>query len=143
MTEHQADEQAIRELETEAREAVAERDLERYVGFYAEDAALFWPGVPMVTGKAAIREFMKALLVAPQFSLRFDTARVEVSRDGQLAFSYGTNTVSFTGPSGSVLHDKGKYVSVYRREPDGLWKVVADIGNSDLPAPVAEPVQPA
>lgn len=101
---------------------------------------MFWPGVPMVTGKTAIREFMKAFLAAPGFSLRFETARVEVSRDAALAFSFGTNTVSFPGPGGSALHDKGKYVTVYRKGPDSIWKVVADIGNSDLPEPSAEPL---
>ena len=140
MSDHRADEQAIRAIENRAREAAAAKDLERYVTCYAEDAVLFWPGVPMVTGKAAIREFMQKFLAAPGFSLHFRTARVEVSSDGALAYSYGTNTVSFPGPGGSLLHDKGKYVSVYRKGPDGAWKVVADIGNSDLPAPSRDPV---
>jgi len=34
-----------------------------------------------------------------------------------------------------LFNDKGKYVTVYRKQPDGKWKVVADIFNSDLPAP--------
>lgn len=140
MSDQRAHEQAIRDIENEAREAAAARDLERYVSFYADDAVLFWPGLPMVTGKAAIREFMQRFLAAPGFSLRFHTARVEVSSDAALAYSYGTNTVSFPGPGGRVLHDKGKYVSVYRKGPDGTWKVVADIGNSDLPAPSTEPL---
>jgi ketosteroid isomerase-like protein len=96
--------------------------------------------MPIVAGKAAIREFMKAFLAAPEFSLRFETAKVEVSRDGSFAFSWGSNTVSFPGPGGRVLHDKGKYVTVYRKGSDDAWKVVADIGNSDLPAPSAEPL---
>jgi uncharacterized protein (TIGR02246 family) len=140
MSDHRAHEQAIRDIENRAREAAAAKDLDRYVSCYADDAVLFWPGVPMVTGQAAIRAFMERFLAAPGFSLQFRTARVGVSSDAALAYSYGTNAVSFPGPGGSLLHDKGKYVSVYRKGPDGVWKVVADIGKADLPAPSTESV---
>ena len=31
--------------------------------------------------------------------------------------------------------DKGKYVTVYKKQADGSWKAVADIMNSDMPLP--------
>ncbi len=132
------DVKAILELERQAREAAEAKDLDRYVSFYADDASLFWPGVPMVTGRAAIREFMGAFLSMPAFSLIFETAKVEVSGAGDLAYSYGTNRVTLVDPAGNRMKDRGKYVTVYRKQPDGSWKVIADIGNSDLPTPVPE-----
>ena len=133
-----ADVQSIRELERRAREAAEAKDLDRYVSFYDADAVLFWPGAPMVRGRAAIREFMQTFLSMPAFSLSFETAEVHVSRAGDLAYSYGTNRVSLVGPNGERMKDRGKYLTVYRKQPDGTWKVVADIGNSDLPAPVPD-----
>lgn len=130
------DVKAVLELERQAREAAEAKDLDRYVSFYAEDAALFWPGAPMVTGRAAIREFMRGFLSMPAFSLVFETAKVEVSGAGDFAYSYGTNRVTLVDPAGNRMRDRGKYVTVYRKQPDGAWKVIADIGNSDLPAPV-------
>lgn len=134
-----ADEQAIREIEIEANRAAAAKDLERYVSFYADDAAVFFPGTPMVTGKDAIRKTTDALFATAGFSLSFQTAKVEVSRGGDLAYTYGTNTVTMNDPKGKPVTDKGKYVAVYRKQADGTWKVVADIGNSDLPAPAPPP----
>jgi uncharacterized protein (TIGR02246 family) len=134
-----ADERAIREIETEAAKAAAAKDVERYVSFYADDAALFFPNAPLVTGKDAIRKTTEALFATPGFSLSFKTTKVEVSRSGDLAYSYGTNTVTMNDPKGKPLTDKGKYVAVYRKESDGKWKVVADIGNSDLPPPAPSP----
>jgi len=134
-----ADERAIREIEVEADKAAAAKDLDRYVSFYADDAALFFPNAPLVTGKDAIRKTTDALFATPGFSLSFKTTKVEVSRSGDLAYSYGTNTVTMNDPKGKPLTDKGKYVAVYRKEPDGKWKVVADIGNSDLPPPAPPP----
>jgi ketosteroid isomerase-like protein len=34
--------------------------------------------------------------------------------------------------------DKGKYVTVFKKQADGSWKVVADIFNSDGPAAPAK-----
>jgi uncharacterized protein (TIGR02246 family) len=136
MNKHEEDESAIREIEIEAKKAAAIRDLERYICFYADDASLFWPGTPLVTGKDAIRELMNAFFAMPSFSLSFQTMKVQVSQSGDLAYSYGINTVTFTDPNGNAVSDKGKYVTVYKKQPDGNWKVTADIGNSDLQAPI-------
>jgi uncharacterized protein (TIGR02246 family) len=138
MDTRREDVEAIRQLERRAREAAEAKDVDRYVSFYADDAVLFWPGAPMVRGQTAIREFMQAFLSMPAFSLSFETAEVDVSRAGDLAYSYGTNRVSLVGPNGKRMQDRGKYLTVYRKQPDGTWKVVADIGNSDLPAPVPD-----
>jgi ketosteroid isomerase-like protein len=37
--------------------------------------------------------------------------------------------------------DKGKYVTIWRKQPDGSWKVVEDMFNSDIPM-LAAPNQP-
>ncbi|MBE3134644.1 MAG: DUF4440 domain-containing protein [Acidobacteria bacterium] len=81
---------------------------------------------------------MRAFLSMPAFSLSFETAKVDVSQAGDFAYSYGTNTVTLVDPIGHRMKDRGKYLTVYRKQPDGAWKVVADTGNSDLPAPVPE-----
>jgi ketosteroid isomerase-like protein len=37
-------------------------------------------------------------------------------------------------PSGKPINDRGKYLAVWKKQPDGTWKCVMDIWNSDLPA---------
>ena len=32
-------------------------------------------------------------------------------------------------------HDTGKYVEIWRKQPDGKWLIAVDISNSDLPLP--------
>ena len=130
-----ADERAIREIEVEADKAAAAKDLDRYVSFYADDAALFFPNTPLVTGKDAIRKTWGALFATPGFSISFQPTKVEVSRGSDLAYCYGTYAMTMNGPKGKPVTDKGKYVAVYKKQPDGKWKCVADIHNSDLPAP--------
>jgi ketosteroid isomerase-like protein len=47
----------------------------------------------------------------------------------------GTYSMTTSAPKGKKpVTDKGKYVTVFRKQADGTWKVVADVTNSDLPA---------
>jgi len=39
--------------------------------------------------------------------------------------------------SGERLLDSGKYLVVFRRQPDGAWRYATDMWNSDAPAPTA------
>ena len=136
MNDQERDVNSIRELEHRAREAAKAKDLDLYVSFYADDAVLLWPGVPMVTGRAAIQKLVQVFFSMPDFSLSFETAHVEVSRAGDFAYTYGTNKVTLVDLNGKKMRDSGKYLTVYKKQSDGAWKVVADTGNSDLPAPV-------
>ena len=73
-------------------------------------------------------------LPIPKFSLELTTAKVEVS-SGDLAYSQGTYAVTATDPkTKKVIMEKGKYVEVYKKQPDGSWKIVEDINNADAPA---------
>ena len=43
--------------------------------------------------------------------------------------------MTYTEPkTGMTLIEKGKYVTVYQKQPDGTWKAVEDIDNADGPA---------
>lgn len=136
MDNRERDVESIRELEDKAREAAKAKDLDQYVSFYADDAVLLWPRAPMITGRDAIREFMRVFLSMPDFSLSFETAQVKVSQAGDFAYTYGTNKVTLVDANGKKMKDSGKYLTVYRKQPDGTWKVMADMGNSDLPTPI-------
>lgn len=129
----EADARAVRESEIEASNALGAKDLERLVSFYADDASLFFPNTLIVTGKDAIRQTWKTVLAIPSFAMSFQIVKVEVSRSGDLAYGHGTYTRTWNDAAGKPVTDKGKYVIVYKKQPDGKWKVVADIGNSDLP----------
>jgi len=131
----EADERAVREIETEWSKAAATKDVERFASFYADDATAFGPGTPMVTGKDAIRKTLDVFFATPGVSLSLQLTKVEVSRGGDLAYCSGTYTGTMNDPKGKPVTDKGKYVVVYKKQPDGKWKCVADIWNTDLPAP--------
>lgn len=131
-----ADEQAIRDTEAQwSRDTAANKDVERFLTYYTEDASVLAPNSPIATGKEAIRATLKPLFGSPGFSLSFQTAKVEVARSGDLAYTHGTYTMTLSDAKGNPVNDRGKYVTVYKKQADGKWKSVADMFNSDLPMP--------
>jgi uncharacterized protein (TIGR02246 family) len=106
------------------------RDLEKLVAAYAEDAVYLPPHHPAVHGRGAIREYLKIPLSHGVTNLRFDVTYIKYA--GELAYDVGRYTMTVPHDGGS-RNDEGKYLTVWRREPDGEWKIVADTWSSDLP----------
>ena len=130
----EADEAAIRETANEWMNAANAKDVERLVDLYADDASLFPPNAPLVTGKEAIGTVWSELIESPGFATSLQTTKVEISRAGDLAYMVGTLEDTRNDPEGNPVTDRGKWVVALKKQPDGAWKIVADIWNSDLPA---------
>ncbi len=133
-----ADEQAIRDMETAWVKEFAAKDLDKIVAHYADDGTALLPNAPTMAGKDAIRAGMKDAIADPKFSLDLKTAKVYVSKD-DLAYSQGTYSVKRTDPkTKKVMAETGRYVEVYKKQPDGSWKVVEDITSPEAPAAPAK-----
>ncbi len=131
---HDADVKAIRDVETAWEQAFATKDVDKCVAFYADDASVFMPDAPVINGTAAIKEADKPFLADKNFSVTFASDKVDVAKSGDLGYSQGTMTYTFTDPkTKKVLAVKDKYVTVYKKQTDGSWKAVADIWNEDAP----------
>ena len=132
----EADAKAIRQLEADGLQAFAAKDADKIVSSYADDASLFISGMPVVTGKANIEAGLKQFLADKNFSISWPPSdKVVVSKSGDLAYTQGSNTVTYTDPKTKrVMSGMGKFVEVYMKQADGSWKDVADINNADGPA---------
>ena len=129
------DAKAIREAESARTRAATSKDLEAFVAFYTDDASVLTPNAPIFTGKQPIKDGLKPMLADPQFSLILMPTRVEISKSGDLAFTQGPYKMTFSDIRGNKFEDEGKYLTVWRKLPDGTWKAVEDTMNSDLPLP--------
>jgi len=120
---------AVREVEAAWVKDIATKDVEKFAGHYADNA-------PIINGKDAIRAALKPMLADPNFSLTFQATRAESSDSGDFVYTQGTYTQTMTDPKDSkkIITDRGKYLTVFRKQPDGTWKAVADMTNTDLPA---------
>jgi quercetin dioxygenase-like cupin family protein len=72
----------------------------------------------------------------PGFSLRWTPVKADVSAAGDVGYTVGTYEASMNGAT-----EKGKYVVVWKKQPDGTWKAAEDIFNADATgAPPSKPV---
>ena len=134
-----ADAKAIRDAEVAWNTDWAAKDVEKIVSHYADDASVEVPNAPIMTGKAGITDGFKPFVTDPNLALSFESAQVEVSKGGDLAYTRGTYSMTTTDPkTKKPVVEKGKFVTVYRKLADGSWKAVQDINNADPPAQPAK-----
>lgn len=111
----------------------AGQDVERILSFWADDAVVYPPGMPTVRGKAALRSYVQGALATPGFHITWTSSEATLSPDGQLAYVLSTNAVTMPGPAGQLATTRGRGMTVWHREPEGVWRCAVDIWN-DLPA---------
>jgi ketosteroid isomerase-like protein len=111
--------------------SAAGNDVELMVSFWSDDAMVYSPGLPPIAGKNSIREYVRQSLSIPGFSIRWNTTKVEISKDGTLAYAIGTNETTFKDPNGKLITAQGKTVTVWRKDSSGVWKCVVDIWNDN------------
>jgi ketosteroid isomerase-like protein len=56
-----------------------------------------------------------------------------VADSGELGFTWGTYVATFHNKAGKLITSYGKYMDVWRRQPDGSWHWIADMDNDDPP----------
>jgi hypothetical protein len=66
-------------------------------------------------------------------TLTWEPAYADVSESGDLGYTWGRYTLFVPSPGKNLqpLYRKGTYVTIWRRQSDGSWKVVLDGGNPD------------
>jgi uncharacterized protein (TIGR02246 family) len=95
---------------------------------YTDNARLMAPNMDTLEGRAAIEDFIKGF-VATGAKLEFDV--VDVHDGGAICVSVGTYRMTIPGEP----DDRGKYIEVWARQPDGSWRIRDDIFNSSMPVP--------
>jgi uncharacterized protein (TIGR02246 family) len=129
-----ADVQAVKDVEAAWIKDSAGKDVDKWVGYFAEDGSGLYPGSGILNGKAAIKAAMTPYFADPNFALNFQSTRVMASKGGDMVYVQGTYTMTVTNPkTKKPVTDKGKYLTIYAKQADGSWKAVADTFNSDSP----------
>ena len=133
------DKDEIRKVVEQATRTIAPptSDVDAFVKlYYADDARVLPPNHATVTGREAI----SALLRSEGAILEFRLTILALDGRNDLAYVHGAYQMSLTTPGAAEpVGDKGKYVEIWKKQRDGSWKVILDVYNSDLPAPVSPP----
>ena len=137
-----ADVKAVKAVEAAWVNDIATKDPEKFAGYYSNDASLLLPNVPIISGRVDIEAALRPMLADPNFALTFQSTQAEASKGGDFVYTVGTYSMTVSNPKDKKpVTDKGKYLTVFKKQANGSWKAVADMMNSDMPAPSERPQQ--
>ena len=127
--EHERD--ALLQLDREWAQTTKDED--EFMMYFAADASAYAPGMPLVTGSAAIREMFTKMSAEPRFALLWNPTKSDVSASGDLGLTAGTYEMTMGG-----VTERGKYVTAWKKQADSSWKVTDDIFNADVRQPPSQ-----
>lgn len=104
------------------------KDPEKFLSYFAADASLYPPGAPIATGAPAIKTMFTQMSATPGFSLAWTATKADVTASGDVGYTTGTYESTMGG-----VAEVGKYITVWKKQPGGTWKVAEDIFNADAP----------
>lgn len=112
--------------------ASAEKGLEGWLSYFDAEAVIFPAGKDFVKGLPAVRAHYEEKKWSPE-GLTWKPLGAELAASGDLGYTYGTWLFTGTGKDGKPTTTTGKYLTTWKRQVDGSWKVLADIGAPDPP----------
>jgi ketosteroid isomerase-like protein len=123
----------IEAMNSQRSDALLKGDTAAVVGFFADSAIAMFTGKPAAHGHDAIVKLYGGHIAAKLSAVKYETRDVVVA--GDYAIETGAYDMTAAPPKvgAKPLHDVGKYVVVWQRQSDGSYKILRDIGNTDLP----------
>jgi ketosteroid isomerase-like protein len=121
----EADKQYILDVTTSVQDNWNEGKREPYLNRFSKEAVYMAPNMEALIGKDAIRDFANAF---PDLKLKFSV--LEIMGSAEYAYLRGGYVLTTRADS---LIDKGKFLSIWKKNPENIWLLTHDMFSSDLP----------
>lgn len=101
---------------------VQTKKLEPIMGLYAADGGFMTPDGSRLSGRDAIRDFLRLVFEEVSSNLVLESRHLDFS--GEMAYDSGVYWETLTSvKSGAKQQISGSYLMVLRHEPDGKWRI--------------------
>lgn len=115
----------LREADRAFFRATRERGLEGWLAAFADDAIVFPPSGPLAVGATEVRRHYAGLGGFPPKGFLWEPLEAGLSAAGDFGWTLGH---AGNDASGTTAWNEGRYLTVWRKAPDGGWTVVSDCG---------------
>lgn len=115
-----------------AKETAA-KGLDGWMSVMADDAVRISPlGGKVVSGIAAVRQLDAAIFADPMKQLIWEPTDGGAFADGKHGFTTGTSKfIEKTADGKETVLSTGRYITWWRKDDKGVWKVILDTGVSE------------
>jgi uncharacterized protein (TIGR02246 family) len=124
---------AIQQVFNNYSKAIMSSNVELFVSIHTDDVVKMPQDAPSQIGGELLREdFINSRKKTDVKNMEIKIKEVEVSDD--LAFARGTYSMDFIiKANGAVIPYEGKYLTVFKKQSDGSWKIYRDSYSSNTP----------
>jgi ketosteroid isomerase-like protein len=119
------------ELEGRFEKAVAAGGGKTFASWFADDAVILNNGRPPVLGRAAIAT--QAQWDPKTYQLTWIPLSAQMGPSNDMGFSWGHYEARSKDKNGEPVVMTGRYFTVWKKLPDGTWKVALDASANEPP----------
>jgi ketosteroid isomerase-like protein len=117
------------DLEARFAKDVAERGGAAFADWFAGDGVALGNGVAPVVGKVAIAKSTKW---SPRdYQLTWTPTDAVMGPSGDMGYTWGHFDGHSKDANGNPVATSGRYITIWRKQPDGSWKVALDAGANE------------
>ena len=121
------DRETLAQFVREWEQLFDEGDHRRMAAFYTEDALLIATQRETEVGRPAIEEFWRTACAGARAAGMSRTVHLDaVESSGELGYLRGIVRLRYAGAADAI---RVRYVTVWRREHDGAWRIAVDISS--------------
>ena len=117
------------DLEARFAKDVAKRGGAAFAEWFAEDGVALGNGAPPKIGKIAIAK--SATWSPNDYQLTWTPTDALMGPSGDMGYTWGHYEGRGKDSHGNPVLTSGRYMTMWRKEPDGNWKVVLDAGSNE------------
>ena len=117
------------DLEARFAKDVLERGGAAFADWFAEDGVALGNGAAPLVGKVAI---VKSANWSPKvYQLIWTPSDAMMGPSGDMGYTWGHFEGHSKDANGNPVNTSGRYMTIWRKQPDGVWKVVLDAGANE------------
>jgi ketosteroid isomerase-like protein len=120
------------DLEARFAKDVLERGGAGFAAWFADDGVALGNGAAPLIGRVAIAK--SANWSPKNYQLTWTPTDAVMGPSGDMGYTWGHFEGHSKDANGNPVVTSGRYMTIWRKEPDGSWKVVLDAGANEAPA---------
>jgi ketosteroid isomerase-like protein len=117
------------DLEARFAKDVREHGGAAFAEWFADDGVVLGNGATPVVGKVAIAK--SAAWSPKDYQLTWTPTDAAMGPSGDMGYTWGHFEGHSKDANGNPVSTSGRYMTIWRKQPDGTWKVILDAGAND------------